>query len=256
METANRIFGTDRRLNKYVFQIVREDDEFYYVSDISTTWYELEKNVFTVSKNPLKFVSSENPKFNFIFEKENIFISFDEYEVRKHADATIRAQYADEYSKIDGVIERTQNEIDELGEVDLDKFLVHADESMFTDILYLYDSDDKKLHPVHIKEKHVWDDGMITLRFSDNDLGVSMENVWYTTMDKENYGTCYILNVDRYDGDDCCYEDEYPIYFSEEHYDAFRKAQKLSTLKRRLNNEKTRKATLERELAKDAIITR
>lgn len=255
METTNRIFGTDRRLNKYVFQIVREDDEFYYVSDISTTWYELEKNIFTVSKNPLKFVSSENPKFNFIFEKEDIFISFDEDEVRKHADATIRAQYADAYSKIDGVIEGIQNEIDELGEVDLDKYLVHADESMFTDTLYLYDSDDKKLHPVHIDEKHVWNDGMITLRFSDNDLHVGMENVRYTTMDKENYGTCYIIDVDRYDDDDL-YEDEYPIYFSEEHYDAFRKSQTLSTLERRLCNEKTRKAKLEKELAKDVIITR
>ena len=255
METTNCIFGTDRSLNKYVFKIVREDDEFYYVSDISTTWYELEKNIFTVSKNPLKFVSSENHKFNFIFEKEELFVSFDEDEVRKHADATIRAQYADEYTKIDGVIERTQNEIDELGEVDLDKYLVHADESMFTDTLYLYDRDDKKLHPVHINEKHVWDDGMITIRFSENDLHVGMENVRYTTMDKENYGTCYIIDVDRYDYGDY-YEDEYPIYFSEEHYDAFRKSQKLSTLTRRLYNEKTRKAALERELAKDAIITR
>lgn len=255
METTNHIFGTDRSLTKYVFKIVREDDEFYYVSDISTTWYELKKNIFTLSKNPLKFVSSENPDFNFIFEKDGIFISFDEDEVRKHADATIRAQYSEEYSKIDGVIERIQNEIDELGEVDLDKYLVHADESMFTDTLYLYDSDDKKLHSVHINEKHVWDDGMITFRFSDNDLNVVMENVWYTTIDKENYGTCYIIKVDKHDYDDW-YEDEYPIYFSEEHYDAFRKSQKLSTLKCRLNNEKTRKATLEKELAKDVIITR
>ena len=255
MEIANHIFGTDRSLNKYVFKIVREDDEFYYVSDISTTWYELEKNIFTLSKNPLKFVSSENPKFNFIFEKEELFVSFNEDEVRKHADATIRAQYADEYSKIDGVIERTQNEIDELGEVDLNKYLVNADESMFTETLYLYDRDDKKLHPVHIKEKHVWNDGMITIRFSDNDLDVVMENVQYTTMDKENYGTCYVLNVDRYDYGEY-YPVEYPIYFSEEHYDAFRKSQKLSTLKCRLNNEKKRKAALERELAKDVIITR
>lgn len=126
---------------------------------------------------------------------------------------------------------------------------------MFTDTLYLYDSDDKKLHPVHINEKHVWDDGMITLRFSENDLDVWMENVRYTTMYKENYGTCYVLNVDRHDYDDF-YEDEYPIYFSEEHYDAFRKSQNLSTLNRRLVNEKTRKAALERELAKDVIITR
>lgn len=35
MKTGNHIFGTDRSLNKYVFQIVREDDE-------------LEKNIFRI----------------------------------------------------------------------------------------------------------------------------------------------------------------------------------------------------------------
>lgn len=254
--TVKHIYGTNRSGIKYVFQIIKEDAEFYYVRDISTDWNELYDNLFKVSKNPLKFVSSENPKFNFIFsDKEKFFISFDEVDVKNYAHKLYIEQISKEYSEIDGVIGRLRKSVEDFGEVDLDRFLKKVDASAFGDFLFLYDSDSQKLHKVSIEESHTWNDGSITFHFADNDLGLDSEGTHYTTLDKENYGTCYILNVDRYDYGDY-YEDEYPIYFSEEHYDTFKKSCELAKLNRNLKNMLDRKVKLEKELAKDRTITK
>ena len=254
--TVMHIYGTNNSSIKYVFDVIKEDSDFYYVKDISTTWYELANNIFKVSKNPLRIVSSENPNFNFIFsDNEQFFISFDEVDVKNYAYKLYREQISKEYSEIDGVIDRLRKSIEDFGEVDLDRFLKKVDASAFGDFLFLYDSDSKKLHKVSIEESHTWKDGSITFHFADNDLDLYSEGTHYTTFDKENYGTCYILNVDRYDYGDY-YEVKYPIYFSEEHYDTFKKYCELAKLNRILKNTLERKVKLEHELAKDRTITK
>lgn len=254
--TVKHIYGTNKSGVKYVFQVRNEDADFYYVQDISTDWYELENNIFKVSKNPLKFVSSENPKFNFIFtDDEKFFISFDEVDVKNYAYKLYREQISKEYSEIDGVIDRQRKLVEDFGEVDLDRFLKKVDASAFGDAIYLYDNDSKKLHKVSIDESHTWKDGSIAFHFADNDLDLYSEETHYTTFDKETYGTCYTINVERSSYGDY-WEDEYPIYFSEEHYDTFKKYCELTKQNRILKNMLDRKVKLEHELAMDRTITK
>lgn len=78
----NKIYATDSNLLKYVFSVLREDNDFLYVKDISATSYEIGNHTFKVRKSPLMFVDSDGDRtWDFIFKDKQFFASFNESEV-------------------------------------------------------------------------------------------------------------------------------------------------------------------------------
>lgn len=105
------IYGfSERSQIGYKFHIVSEDDKNYYVNDVSTSWYELEENIFTIEKANLKMTKSENVKFDFIVKDMSV-LSFDKEDIIEANRQQQILLHKNEYAQIDGKIEDARKKL-------------------------------------------------------------------------------------------------------------------------------------------------
>ncbi|MEE1084149.1 MAG: hypothetical protein UH850_10545 [Paludibacteraceae bacterium] len=154
MGNNNKIYATDSNLLKYVFSVLREDDDFLYVKDISTTSYEIGNHIFKVRKNPLMFVDSDGDRtWDFMFKDKQFFASFNELEVAGKA-----KEYQRSYDKvrlgntIKGIAKLRKN-IKDAREFFLKEYgPEHLSTLAFNDKLFVLD-DDKNLQSALVTAK-------------------------------------------------------------------------------------------------------
>lgn len=105
------LYATDSMFLDYKFKVVEEDDNYYYVKDVSTTWNELSQNIFKVQKEPLKFISSADKKFNFIFENKEFFVAHDKESVKTYVKEMTRRRLCDEIPLVENTIKELEQKI-------------------------------------------------------------------------------------------------------------------------------------------------
>lgn len=173
----NKIYATDSNTLKYVFSVLREDDDFLYVKDISTTSFEIRSHIFKVRKNPLMFVDSDEDKtWDFIFKDKKFFASFNETEVISKAQ-----EYQRFYDKaslrntIKGIAD-LRKKIKDAKEFLLNEYgAKHLSTLTFNDKLFVLD-DDKNLQPAFVTAKIEYANGDMSVKihvpFLDDDFEI------------------------------------------------------------------------------------
>lgn len=173
----NKIYATDSNTLKYVFSVLREDNDFLYVKDISTTSFEIRSHIFKVRKNPLMFVDSDEDRtWDFIFKDKKFFASFNETEVISKAQ-----EYQRFYDKaslrqtIKGIAD-LRKKIKDAKEFLLNEYgAKHLSTLTFNDKLFVLD-DDKNLQPAFVTAKIEYANGDMSVKihvpFLDDDFEI------------------------------------------------------------------------------------
>jgi len=245
-ETPKYIYGySERSQIPYKFKIVKEDVDYYYVRDISTTWFSLKINNFLIDKENLKMVGSENKQFDFIVREMSI-LSFNEKDIieasQKQQDEILRK----EFNTIDYRIEKVQKQIQELGNVEEYK----ADYTKLSNLKRgsdIYVESKGKLYTGKVIGKSIYGDD------NDNDYIqpiITCDNldIYNAGVEVSRFDNEYEVNV--YRSDSMIGEVSYNVYLSVEDYNKKIANNKLKDLKSTLNRLISRKNKLSEKFGK------
>ncbi len=196
MGNNNKIYATDSNLLKYVFSVLREDDDFLYVKDISTTSYEIGNHIFKVRKKTLMFVDSDGDRtWDFMFKDKQFFASFNELEVIDKA-----KDYQRSYDKVSlgntiRGIAKLRKKIKDAKEFFLKEYgPSHLSTLSFNDKLFVLDGD-KKMEEAFVSAKIEYANGDRSVKIHVPSYHEDFEILWNKNRFDE-YGSIFYVYSD------------------------------------------------------------
>lgn len=192
----NKIYATDAQLLKYEFSVLREDDDFLYVKDISTTSFEIRSHTFKVRKSPLMFVDSDGDRtWDFIFKDKKFFASFNEKEVADKAQEYQRSYDKSSLREKIKAIATLRKEIKETKEFFLKEYgSSHLSTLSFNDKLFVLDGD-KKMAEAFVSAKIEYANGDRSVKIHVPSYHEDFEILWNKNRLNE-YGSIFYVYSD------------------------------------------------------------